>query len=74
LEVNYNPSLSANTPLDWKIKSEVIHDTFKILNVTHENKMKTIKKEKNLINKRLITGNSLSGISYIERKYFKDVN
>jgi len=74
LEVNYNPSLSANTPLDWKIKSEVINDTFKILNVTHENKMKTIKKEKNLINKRLITGNSLSGISYIERKYFKDVN
>lgn len=74
MEVNYNPSLSANTPLDWKIKSEVINDTFKILNVTHENKMKTIKKEKNLINKRLITGNSLSGISYIERKYFKDVN
>jgi len=46
LEVNYNPSLSANTPLDWKIKSNVIIDTFKILNVTHENKLKTIRKEK----------------------------
>ena len=46
LEVNYNPSLSANTPLDWKIKSEVISDTFKILNVTYENKTRTIKKEK----------------------------
>ena len=70
LEVNYNPSLSANTPLDWSIKSQVISDTFKILNVTHESKMKLIKKEKYLVNKRLIQGNNfLGGATYIERKY-----
>ena len=48
----------------------MISDTFKILNVTHESKMKRIKKEKNIVNKRLIQGNQfLGGATYIERKY-----
>jgi hypothetical protein len=54
LEVNYNPSLSANTPLDWSIKSKVISDTFKILNISRESKLKLIKKDKLQVNKRLI--------------------
>jgi len=46
LEVNYNPSLSANTPLDWKIKSDVIADAFRILGVNETNRRKIKKKEK----------------------------
>jgi len=53
LEVNYNPSMSANTPLDWKIKGDAIGDAFKLLCVNKENKAKFIRKEKLKAQKRL---------------------
>ena len=71
LEVNYGPSLSANTPLDWAIKSQVIHDSFKIMNVTHENKMRLIRRERKEVKNRLIADNPIiNNSSFLERKYF----
>ena len=34
LEVNHNPSLSADSPLDEKVKSELIRDTINLLGLT----------------------------------------
>jgi D-alanine-D-alanine ligase-like ATP-grasp enzyme len=34
LEVNYTPSFSTETPLDHLIKSNLIADTLKLMNVT----------------------------------------
>ena len=38
LEVNHAPSFNGDTPLDQRVKRQVLADTFKILNVTLEEK------------------------------------
>jgi len=34
LEVNYTPSFTTDTPLDFEIKKQLIHDTFKLISFT----------------------------------------
>ena len=34
LEVNHSPSFGTDSPLDYKIKSELIHDTIKLLGLS----------------------------------------
>lgn len=34
LEVNHSPSFSTDTPLDFKIKKNLIADTFRLLNLS----------------------------------------
>lgn len=38
LEVNHSPSFSTDTPLDFKIKKNLIADTIKLLNLSFQNK------------------------------------
>lgn len=38
LEVNHSPSFSTDSPLDYKIKSELIHDTIKLLGLSTRRK------------------------------------
>lgn len=45
LEVNHTPSFTTDSPLDFKIKKNLIHDTIKLLNLSYQRKMK-FKKEK----------------------------
>ncbi len=40
LEVNHSPSFSTDTPLDFKIKKNLISDTIKLLNLSFQNKQK----------------------------------
>ena len=40
LEVNHTPSFATDTPFDLKIKSLLIHDTIKMLNLTLKRKQK----------------------------------
>ena len=40
LEVNQSPSFGDDTPLDTKIKSNLIADTFKLLHLTKDNRNK----------------------------------
>lgn len=40
LEVNHTPSFTTDTPLDHKIKSEVIHDSLKLMNVHINNRIR----------------------------------
>jgi tubulin polyglutamylase TTLL6/13 len=38
LEVNHAPSFNTDTPLDAKVKRDVLHDTFRILNISLKEK------------------------------------
>ena len=40
LEVNHSPSFSTDTPLDFKIKKNLISDTIKLLNLSYKKKQK----------------------------------
>lgn len=35
LEVNHTPSFTTDSPLDFKIKKNLIHDTIKLLNLSY---------------------------------------
>ena len=45
LEVNHSPSFSTDTPLDFKIKKNLITDAIKLLNLSYLNKSR-LKKQK----------------------------
>jgi len=34
LEINYTPSFSTDTPLDWNIKSNLIHDALLLMGIS----------------------------------------
>lgn len=38
LEINHSPSFATDTPLDYKIKKNLIHDTMKLLNLSIQRK------------------------------------
>lgn len=38
LEVNHAPSFNTDTPLDKQVKAAMLRETFKLLDLTHENK------------------------------------
>jgi tubulin polyglutamylase TTLL6/13 len=40
LEVNHAPSFTTDSPLDFKIKKNLINDTIKLLNLSYYKKMK----------------------------------
>lgn len=40
LEVNHTPSFSTDTPLDRKIKKNLINDTVRLLNLSYEDKIR----------------------------------
>jgi len=47
LEVNHTPSFTTDSPLDFKIKKNLIHDTIKLLNLSYWKKVK-LKRQKAL--------------------------
>ena len=38
IEVNHTPSFTTDTPFDYQIKSEVIKDTMKLININENDK------------------------------------
>jgi tubulin polyglutamylase TTLL6/13 len=46
LEVNHSPSFSTDTPFDYKVKKDLISDTFKILNMSGSDKNRFMKIQK----------------------------
>jgi len=56
LEVNHTPSFTTDSPLDFKVKKNLISDTIKLLNLNYYKKMK-IKRQKTLdLQKRAVKG------------------
>lgn len=56
LEVNHTPSFTTDSPLDWKIKKNLIRDTMRILGVKAKTRKKYIADKKKEVMKRAITG------------------
>ena len=56
LEVNHTPSFTTDTPLDQKIKFDLIHDTLKLMNINSSSKSELLSKAKDLNQQRLLTG------------------
>jgi tubulin polyglutamylase TTLL6/13 len=56
LEVNHTPSFVTDSPLDFKIKKNLINDTIKLLNLSYYKKMKLKREKANEFTKRAITG------------------
>lgn len=56
LEINYTPSFSTDTPLDWNIKKNLIHDTLVLMGTNKESKEQTIMARKGCRDLRMMTG------------------
>ena len=56
LEVNHTPSFTTDTPLDHKIKYNLIKDTLNLLNINVKNKMELFNRSKDISKERLLTG------------------
>lgn len=59
LEVNCSPSFATDSPLDYKIKKEVISDAFKLLNFSHRRRAKFEKQTKEKQEMRVKTGKTV---------------
>ena len=46
LEINISPSFSIDTPLDFRIKKEVIEESIRLLNLSYNRKLRFRRKEK----------------------------
>lgn len=55
IEINHAPSFATDTPLDFKMKKDVVADAIQILGMTYKRKQKFIKSHKNYIKKRQFT-------------------
>jgi len=56
LEVNHSPSFSTDSPLDFKIKKNLISDTIRLLNLSLAKKIKYKKQKQIEFQKRSIKG------------------
>ncbi len=56
LEINYTPSFSTDTPLDWNIKKNLIKDALVLMGVNKEFKQVTVKARKQCRDVRMMTG------------------
>ena len=56
LEVNHAPSFSTDSPLDFKVKKNLIHDVINLLNLSYWKKMSFKKKKAMEFQKRAIKG------------------
>ena len=56
LEVNQSPSFSTDSPLDYKVKKQVLFDTFNLMNVSYEKRVAFQQQKKAEAEKRIYTG------------------
>jgi tubulin polyglutamylase TTLL6/13 len=74
LEVNHSPSFTTDTPLDFKIKKNLIADTIRLLNLSYAKKQK-LKKQKTIeFQKRALKGKSRLTIEEKEQLKSKKMN
>ena len=59
IEINHAPSFATDTPLDFKMKKDVIADTIQLLGMTYKRKKKFIKSHKQYINKRMLNAKKI---------------
>lgn len=59
LEVNHSPSFTTDTPLDKKIKKQVIADALTLLNVSAKHKRRYLARKKSEIHQRAVLGKTV---------------
>ena len=69
LEVNHDPSFETDTALDFKIKKQLIQDTFKLLQLSYYNRIAYKLKKTDSVNKRALAGKTV--VSRDERDAMK---
>jgi tubulin polyglutamylase TTLL6/13 len=68
LEVNHSPSFATDSPLDKKIKKDLMYDTFNLLNLSTKRKKKTKKIKADEFARRQ---KGEKNISKLERDYMR---
>lgn len=56
LEVNHSPSFTCDSPLDEKIKGQLIRDTIQLLGLTKRRRLMYNKNQKTLLDHRILSG------------------
>jgi tubulin polyglutamylase TTLL6/13 len=74
IEINHAPSFSTDTPLDFKMKKDVIADAVQLLGMTYKGKKKMVKSHKSNINKRMHLGKRLTNTVKKESGIKKNVS
>ena len=54
IEINHAPSFATDTPLDFKMKKDVIAEAIQLLGMTHAKKQLFIKSYKDNLQKRML--------------------
>ena len=70
LEVNHSPSFNIDTPFDYKLKTELIKDTIKLLHLDPFDKMTYLEKERERVNSRTYARVMRDSLSKKEREQF----
>lgn len=73
LEVNHSPSFSTDSPLDFKIKRDLISDTIRLLNLSLSKKTKYKKQKQIEFQKRSIKGKPRATQEEKEKKKEKGI-
>ena len=85
LEVNSSPSFGTDSQLDEEVKSGLVRDTLKLVDLTYQRKVQILKNEKELLRNRMMTGKRKKVnkrerllqkcllIKYAENKMFKEI-
>ncbi len=73
LEVNHSPSFTTDSPLDFKIKKNLISDTIRLLNLSFAKKQKYKKQKQIEFQKRSIKGKPRPTIEEKEKMKEKKV-
>ena len=70
LEVNHSPSFATDTPLDWKIKSNLIADTFTLINMNYTKKKLYLQNKRRELKKRIFSKTSKD--DFEQRQEYRD--
>ena len=72
LEVNHSPSFSTDSPLDEKIKGELIRDTIRLLGMTRKRKAMYKRNMQMHLDHRIMNGKFLRVPQHLKDQYKKD--
>lgn len=72
LEVNHSPSFSTDSPLDEKIKGELIRDTIRLLGMTKKRKAMYKRNLQSHLDHRILSGKFLRLPPNLKEQYKKE--
>jgi tubulin polyglutamylase TTLL6/13 len=74
LEVNHSPSFATDSPLDEKVKGDLVRDTINLLCLTKKRKMMYNRNHKALLDHRIMNGKFLRIPAETKEKFRQEFN